>query len=558
MVKMAKLGILVAVAVFLETVSATSLGVVYTEGGMVEGENIRLGFRHHMDIFRGIPFADIPGRFEKPKRHPGWDGVLKATEYRKRCLQVNLIMTDTRGSEDCLYLNIWVPHGRSVSTGLPVMVWIYGGGFLAGGSMGANFLDNYLYSGQEIADRGNVIIVTLGYRVGTLGFLSTGDSSLPGNYGLWDQHAAIAWVNRNIRSFGGDPDNITVFGESAGGGSVSFQTLTPHNKGLFKRAISQSGVALCPWAVNKNPRKFAEEIALKVNCPTDDTMAACLKMTDPALLTLAGSLSLSSSPDHPLVGNLALSPVIDGDFLPDEPYNLFHNAADIDYIAGVNDMDGHLFTGLDVPSINSPLIDTSVEDVKRLLASYTKEKGKAGLDNAYSTYTSTWGSNPSRETIKKTVVEIGTDYIFLVPTQAALHLHAANATTGRTYSYLFSQPNRMGGIGRPYPSWMGADHADDLQYVFGKPFTTPLAYWPRHRDVSGYMIAYWTNFAKTGDPNKGDLSVPATWPQFTSTGQQFLEINSKMDKSYVHQKMRVRYVHFWTSVLPNLPVIYTE
>ncbi|KAL3041407.1 hypothetical protein OYC64_019575 [Pagothenia borchgrevinki] len=555
---MLKLGILVAVAVFLETVSATSLGVVYTDGGMVQGKNIRLGFRRHMDVFRGIPFADIPGRFEKPKRHPGWDGVLKATEYRNRCMQVNLLMTDTRGSEDCLYLNIWVPHGRSVSTGLPVMVWIFGGGFLAGGSMGANFLENYLYSGQEIADRGDVIVVTLGYRVGALGFLSTGESDLPGNYGLWDQHTAIAWVNRNIRSFGGDPDKITVFGESAGGASVNFQTLTPHNKGLFKRAISQSGVALCPWAINKNPRRFAEEVAIKVNCPTDERMAPCLKMTDPAVLTLAGSLSISSSPDQPLVFNLALSPVIDGDFIPDDPSKLFNNTADIDYIAGVNDMDGHLFTGLDVPTINSPLVNTPIEDVKRLLTAYTKDKGKAGADNAYSTYTSNWASNPSWETIKKTVVEIGTDYIFLVPIQAALYLHAANAKTGRTYSYLFSEPSRMGGIARPYPSWMGADHADDLQYVFGKPFSSPLAYWPRHRDVSGYIIAYWTNFAKTGDPNKGGQSVPTPWPQFTSTGHQYVEIHHDMNKAYVREKMRMRHVHFWTSVLPNLPISASE
>uniref|UniRef100_A0A3Q3X0U9 Carboxylic ester hydrolase n=1 Tax=Mola mola TaxID=94237 RepID=A0A3Q3X0U9_MOLML len=541
-VTMAKLGILVAVAVFLRTVSATSLGVVQTEGGMVKGQNIRLGLFRHMDVFKGIPFADMPGRFEKPKRHPGWDGVLKATEFRKRCFQLNLIMTDTRGSEDCLYLNIWVPHGRSVSSGLPVMVWIYGGGFLLGGSMGANFLDNYLYSGQEIADRGEVIVVTLGYRVGTLGFLSTGDSSLPGNYGLWDQQAAIAWVHRNIRSFGGDPDNITIFGESAGGASVNFQILTPHNKGMIKRAISQSGVALCPWGINKNPRRLAEEIALRVNCPTDETMATCLKMTDPVQLTKAGALNLSSSPDSPLVFNLVLSPVVDGDFLPDEPHNLYHNAADIDYIAGVNDMDGHIFTGLDVPSLNSQLVDTPVEDVKRLLASYTKEKGTAGLNSAFSTYTSNWGSSPNRETIKKTVVDIGTDYIFLVPTQAALFLHASNATTGGTYSYLFSEPNRLGGLIKPYPSWMGADHADDLQYMFGKPFTTPLAYWPSHRDLSGYMIAYWTNFAKTGDPNKGDLKVPATWPKFTSSAQKFLEINSKMNVNYVKQKLRLRYV----------------
>nr|XP_020456823.1 bile salt-activated lipase-like [Monopterus albus] len=511
-----------------------------------------------MDVFKGVPFAEIPGRFQKPKPHPGWDGVMKTTEFKKRCLQLNLLMTDTRGSEDCLYLNIWVPHFGSVANDLPVMVWHFGGGFLVGGSMGANFLDNYLYSGQEIAERGKVIVVTLGYRVGTLGFLSTGDSELPGNYGLWDQQAAIAWVHRNIRSFGGDPDNITIFGESAGGASVSFQTLTPHNKGLIRRAISQSGVALCPWAVNRNPRRFAEEVALKVACPTDERMAACLKMTDPVRLTLAGTLSLAGSPDHPLVDNLVLSPVIDGDFLPDEPYNLFHNAADIDYIAGVNDMDGHIFTGVDVPSVNTPLVDTPVEDVKRLLASYTKDKGKPGLDNAYYVYTATWGSKPSGETIKKTIVDIGTDYIFLVPTQSALYLHASAARTGRTYSYVFSQPNRMGGIGRPYPGWMGADHADDLQYVFGKPFTTPLGYWPRHRDVSGYMIAYWTNFARTGDPNKGESSVPVTWQRFTSSEHQYLEINSNMDKNYASERLRLRYVHFWTSVLPSLPTVVSE
>ncbi|XP_033831832.1 bile salt-activated lipase isoform X2 [Periophthalmus magnuspinnatus] len=550
---MALLGICVAVAVFLEAVSAASLGVVYTEGGMVEGQNIRLGYRRHMDVFKGIPFGDIPGRFEKPKPHPGWDGVLKAKEYKPRCLQLNLIMTDTRGSEDCLYLNIWVPHREAVSTNLPVMVWLYGGAFLWGGSMGANFLDNYLYDGQEIADRGDVIVVTLGYRVGALGFLSTGESDLPGNYGLWDQQAAIAWVHRNIRSFGGDPDNITLFGESAGGASVSFQTLTPHNKGMIRRAISQSGVALCPWGVIKNPRRIAEEVALKVDCPTDSRMATCLKMTDPVRLTLAGSVSMESSPSHPLLESLVLSAVVDGDFLPDDPSNLYNNTAEIDYIAGVNDMDGHLFTAMDIPSINSMLVDTPIDDLKTLLSSYTKDKGKAGMENAFATYSANWGTNPDRETIKKTAVAIGTDYIFLVPTQAALYLHDKHATTGRTYSYVLSEPNRMGGLVTPYPDWMGADHADDLQYVFGKPFTTPLGYWPRHRDLSRYMIAYWTNFAKTGDPNQGGSAVPAKWPQFQNGGERYLEIRNDMDDSFVHIDMRLRYVYFWTSFLPSLP-----
>ncbi|GAA6216062.1 bile salt-activated lipase-like [Lates japonicus] len=550
---MEKLKILLAVVLSLGTASAASLGVVQTEGGSVQGQNIPLGLFRSVDVFKGIPFAAKPGTFEKPKPHPGWDGVLKATKFANRCLQISMLQTSSFGSEDCLYLNIWVPHGRHVSSNLPVMIWFYGGGFMVGGSMGPNFLNNYLYSGQEIADRGNVIVVSVGYRVGTLGFLSTGDSTLPGNYGLWDQHAAIAWVHRNIRSFGGDPENITLFGESAGGASVSFQTLTPHNKGLFKRAISQSGVAFCPWAFSRNPRKVAEEVAVKVGCPTDDRMVACLKSADAGTLTMASPRIQQGSPDYPGVKNLLLSPVVDGDFLPDQPENLFHNAADIDYLAGVNDSDGHLFTSQDIPSLGNKNEETPVEDVKRLLAAYTKEKGQAGLEIAFAEYSSNWGSTPSQDTIKKTAVDIGTDYIFLVPIQAAIYLHAANARSGRTYSYLLSEPSLMAGPGKPFHDWVGSDHADDLQFVFGKPFTTPKAYGDRHRDLSGYMIAYWTNFARTGNPNKGNLKVPVVWPEFTSTGQQFLDINAKMNESSVGQEMRLRFLHLWLNTLPSLP-----
>ncbi|KAL2099540.1 hypothetical protein ACEWY4_003934 [Coilia grayii] len=553
---MAMLGLLLAAALCLGYTSAASLGTVLTEGGMVSGENYAVsGLFHYMDVFRGIPFAAPPGRFEKPQRHPGWDGVLKAKEFRKRCLQLTLLQTDTRGAEDCLYLNIWVPQGRKeISTNLPVMVWIFGGAFLVGASNGANFLDNYLYDGEEIANRGNVIVVTLSYRVGTLGFLSTGDEGIPGNYGLWDQHAGIAWVHRNIKAFGGDPNNITVFGESAGGASVNFQLITPKNKGLVRRGISQSGVALCPWAVNRNPREFAELVATRVGCPTDDKMAACLKMTDAVTLTLAGSLEMHGSPSAPIVQNLVLAPVIDGDFLPDEPANLFHNAAEVDYIAGANDMDGHIFTGLDVPSINQPLQGTPIEDLKTLIGALTKEKGQQAADVAYNEYTTGWGSRPSKEDIKKAVVAVETDYVFLVPTQAALYLHNSVATTASTYSYLFSQPSRM----PAYPSWMGADHADDLQYVFGKPFATPLGYWPKHRDVSGYMIAYWTNFARTGNPNKGESGVPVTWPAFNNQTHQYVEINHRMGRNSVKQKMRLRYVNYWTNIFANMPTITIE
>ncbi|XP_075573250.1 bile salt-activated lipase [Pelecanus crispus] len=533
---------------------AATLGVVHTEGGFVEGENKKLGlFENYVDIFRGIPFAAPPKTLEDPQPHPGWDGTLQAKKFKNRCLQMTLAQTDVRGSEDCLYLNIWVPQGRrDVSTNLPVMIWIYGGGFLVGGSQGANFLNNYLYDGEEIAVRGNVIVVTVGYRVGPLGFLSTGDANLPGNYGLKDQHMAIAWVKRNIKAFGGDPDNITIFGESAGAASVSLQTLSPKSKGLFKRAISQSGVGLCSWAIQKDPLAWAKKLGQKVGCPIDNTtaLADCLRVSNPKTLTLAYHLQLINLP-IPLVHTLALTPVVDGDFLPDMPENLFANAADIDYIAGVNNMDGHIFAGIDLPAINRPLVKITADEVYHLVKGLTVDRGEAGANATYNIYTQAWGDNPNQEVMKKTVVELITDYIFLIPTQWALSLHAQNARNAKTYSYLFSQPSRM----PIYPPWVGADHTDDLQYVFGKPFATPLGYLPKHRTVSKAMMAYWTNFARTGDPNKGISEVPVTWPPYTKESSSYLEINNKINQNSVQQNLKARYVNFWHLVYQSLPQV---
>nr|XP_046242074.1 bile salt-activated lipase-like [Scatophagus argus] len=542
--------------VWLSCSSAAELGVVQTEAGLVEGQSHRMGLFRTVDVFKGIPFADVPGKWEKPKPHPGWSGILKATKYRDRCLQVTLLQTKTQGSEDCLYLNIFVPQGRQLSTNLPVMVYLFGGAFLLGASNDVAVLGDSLYDGKEMADRGDVIVVTVNYRVGTLGFLSTGDPRLPGNYGLWDQHAAISWVYRNIKAFGGNPSNITIFGQSAGAASVSFQMLSPYSKGLFRRAISQCGVALSPWALQRNPMALTKKIARKVGCwrSDEDEMISCLKMSDPVGLTMAGKIDVLLILGKGVVMDLLeLAPVIDGDFIPDEPSQLFHNAAQFDYLAGVNSMDGHIFAGVDVPSINMRNA-TTVQQVRGLLAGLTKEKGNAAIDSAYSVYTSHWGSAPEQAVVKKTVADIETDFLFLVPTQIALQLHANNASGARTYSYLFNMKTRIPG----FPSWVEAEHAEDLQYLFGKPFSIPLVYFPRHRDLSEYMIAYWTNFARTGDPNAGHSGVPVPWPPFTKHHQPYLTINNKITKSSVRYDLRSDYVVYWTQTYSRLPSVRAE
>ncbi|XP_027873231.1 bile salt-activated lipase-like isoform X3 [Xiphophorus couchianus] len=344
---------------------------------------------------------------------------------------------------------------------------------------------------------------------------------LSGNYGLWDQHAAISWVRRNIRAFGGNPDNITIFGQSAGAASVNFQMLSPYSKGLFRRAICQGGVALSPWALQKSPMVLTKKIARKVNCwqTEEDNMLACLKIVDPIKLTMAGKINLLDIfGKGPVMDLLQLAPVVDGDFIPDDPGKLFHNAAQFDYLAGVNSMDGHIFAGIDVPSINNMKETTTADQVKGLLTGLTKEKGDAAISSAFDVYSVHWGLAPDPAIVKKTVADIETDFLFLVPTQIALQLHANNTSGASTYSYLFNMKTRIPG----FPRWVEAEHAEDLQYLFGKPFSLPLVYFPQHRDLSGYMIAYWTNFAKTGDPSRGNSKVPVLWPAFTKYHQPYL------------------------------------
>ncbi|XP_028269869.1 bile salt-activated lipase-like isoform X2 [Parambassis ranga] len=546
---------LLLLGAWLNAATAAKLGVVQTEGGRVEGQSYKMGLFRSVDVFKGVPFADVPRKWEKPTPHPGWSGILKATKYRDRCLQVTLLQTKTRGSEDCLYLNIFVPQGRSLSSNLPVMVYLFGGAFLLGASNDVEVFGNSLYDGKEIADRGEVIVVTVNYRVGTLGFLSTGDARLPGNFGLWDQHAALSWVRRNIEAFGGNPDNVTIFGQSAGAASVSFQMLSPHSKGLFRRAITQSGVALSPWALQKNPMSLTKKIARKVGCwrSNEDDMITCLKMTDPVGLTMAGKIDVLLILGKGVVMDLLeLAPVIDGDFIPDQPSQLFHNAAQVDYLAGVNSMDGHFFAGVDVPSINQRN-DTTVKQVKGLLAGLTKEKGSAAIDSAYSVYSAPWGPFPEQASVKKSVADMETDFLFLVPTQSALQLHANHSSGARTYSYLFNMKTRIPG----FPRWVEAEHAEDLQYLFGKPFSMSLLYFPRHRDLSGYMIAYWTNFARTGDPSRGSSKVPVPWPVFTKYHQPYLIINHRMSKSSISYDLRSDYVSYWTQVYSKLPAART-
>ncbi|GAB6028307.1 hypothetical protein CHUAL_002481 [Chamberlinius hualienensis] len=225
--------------------------------------------------FLGIPFAEPPVdelRFAAPVKSGPWEGRLNATKEGKACYQIV-----TLGQEDCLYLDVHTPKLPSPDSDLlPVYVYIYGGAFILGS-------ETPLCYGPERYLNHDMVVVFMNYRLGPFGFLSTYDAAAPGNFGLLDQHLALEWVRDNIASFGGNPNDVTLGGESAGSDSTSFHVLSPKSAGLFHQAILESGSALTPWGVIENPRYYANRLAEQVNCTTDDSyeMLACLREVPP-------------------------------------------------------------------------------------------------------------------------------------------------------------------------------------------------------------------------------------------------------------------------------------
>ena len=230
---------------------------VVTNLGTIIGKTEDVSFNRNplvVTTFLGVPFAEPPigaRRFQKPVKKSPFSGAYIADTMPPECVQdmgftKDYNLTASSQGEDCLYLNIFLPGDVvNVQTKKPVMIWIYGGGFQVG--------TQNVYDTRIFAPYNDVILVTINYRVSVLGFLSTGDSDLPGNYGLWDQRMAIQWVHENIEHFGGDPSSVTIFGQSAGAGSVVYQSLYEGNKGLFTRAIAESGTANNLWAIPESP-----------------------------------------------------------------------------------------------------------------------------------------------------------------------------------------------------------------------------------------------------------------------------------------------------------------
>ncbi|XP_046579687.1 cholinesterase 2-like isoform X2 [Haliotis rubra] len=546
--------------------------VVDAPWGVVEGTtNITEDWTPY-HAFLGIPFAVPPTgsrRFKRPQPHPGFNHTFKAKSYGQECLQaLTFIGSDVvAGDEDCLTLNVFTPASNTDTSNIPVIVWIHGGGFIAG--------DAFTYDPSLIVAHGQVIMVTIQYRLGPLGFLSTKDDVSAGNYGLWDQHLALLWVKKNIASFGGDITSITLMGESAGSASVAFQALYSGSKGLFQRTIMQSGSASSSWAYTRNSLKYARQLAQKVNCSFQSdsaSMIACLRTVSAKKLT-AASWPMGNEPVTALA-EFYFVPTVDGIFVKDDPLTLMNSQTylkqvglqNLDCMVSVVSNEGGIFKGLANAADKQfhSSLPSSVQNkafykntfIPEVLQVYFGASSSDMSQSVAKVYAPSQSHTVTLQAVMNTLGDAG----MVAPVTLFVKAHAkltSNLKTGKkTYMYVFDHiPSFMSGHGK------GVDHSEDLMYTFGlsksfiADFTKAFSYSITDPDQSEKKLAHammglLTDFARHGDPNNAvQYGLHQTWPQFSEPGEHYLLLNTTMSVGSKPYKDRVT---LWTQTLPRL------
>lgn len=461
--------------------------------------------------FRGIPYAKPPTgnlRFRKPEPlEDRWDGVKDATSYGAACPQNILDSTAARPktSEDCLFLNVYAPRSLTASGNRSVMVWIHGGGFEVGYGSDEEF------SFSEMVMEGDIVLVTLNYRLGALGFFALDHAAARGNYGLWDQKLALQWVHNNIEAFGGNPGSVTLFGQSTGGYSVSLQSLLPSNKGLFHRIIAQSGAhSKTLLRRTSDVKSYAKTLARITSCSIDDEykFVECLREIPADKLVEMTAFDSSISPTQVFFQSHNY-PVVDGELFKEDPIlgleiimgpsEVADFFGSIEVMMGFTSNEGSLLYrnarpefqthyGINVShgiphkvaceAVAGPFVDAYLngdEDVKTQLCNLYQSRGTL-----------------EEQSLKAT--EMLADLMVNYPSIQMLEYHTA-AGKKKSYQYQFSKrsPSPIGGTP---PSWFkGCGHGDDLFWLF-KADSDDLT--DEERTFSKMMIQYWTSFAKKG------------------------------------------------------------
>jgi para-nitrobenzyl esterase len=484
--------------VFAAAAKADDL-TIKTDKGKVHGKKSDDG---QVRMFLGIPYGAPPVgplRWKPPQPAAKWAGEREATDFGSRCMQPDIYhdmhFRDPGPSEDCLNLNVWTP-GKDKHAKLPVMVWIYGGGFVAGAASEPR------QDGQYLAHKG-VVVVSMNYRLGVFGFFAHPDLAAEspqhaaGNYGLMDQTAALEWVKKNIAAFGGDPKNVTIFGESAGSFSVSAQMASPLAQGLFERAIGESGAAFNGRGLSFAPlaeREKADPAWALATFGTSDLKALRAMSAQDLMekMATAAAAASAAAPGTPRVRG-GDRPDIDGYFLPESVPQIFkeNKQAHVPLLAGWN---------RDEPSalaVNQPAPPT--------VASFQEMAQKDFGDRA-TDFLKVYPGTTDAEAVRSAIDYMGARFLTFATWE---WLDAQVTDGGAAYRYHFERPSPSD---KYHPAGSGAFHSDEIEYVFGTLDSRPAAVWqPEDHKLSDLMQTYWTNFARTGDPNGGDAPK---WPQY--------------------------------------------
>ncbi|KAG8560271.1 hypothetical protein GDO81_014872 [Engystomops pustulosus] len=487
---------LVVFAVCVRTEDDT---IIETKQGKVSGIKKSV-ISHTVTAYLGIPYGEAPTgqkRFQKPEPRAPWEGIYQATDFGNSCYQnkeeldsfIDMIGTDewsikNEMSEDCLSLNVWVPE--SISKPASVMVNIYGGAFLSGSSA----LD--IYDGSVLAASENVIVVSMNYRVGALGFLVfPGNAKAPGNAGLFDQRLALQWVHENIAAFGGNPESVTIFGISAGGVSVGYHVISPGSRPYFKRAIMQSGSPTADWAIRsqESSKKLAMKLANIVDCPTEDDDATidCLQKVEANKLTGTQILGMSG------FTVTLFAPILDDDFLTDIPQNLVkYTKVNTDILIGVTKDDGNPFTLMGAPGIsvkNESLI--TMEQLKDGLKFYFPSEDDLSVESMMLLYKD-WDDVKNTEKNRQALEKILKDNYFMCPAKYFANFAAEAKNNLFVYEYAH-RPSTL-----TLPEWMGAAHGAEVKMLFGHPLIAPHKYSNQEQVFSRRFMKIWANFARNG------------------------------------------------------------
>jgi len=532
--------------------------IVRVAQGSLRGQKVKTEAGATYYSFHAIPYAKPPVgtlRFKAPQPAEPWEGIRDALKEGDVAPQTGVFQLKSySGNEDCLFINVFTPKLPASTTDVlkPVMAYIHGGAFCLGSG------NSEMHGPSPMMDTGEVVLVTMNYRLGALGFLSTGDEVVPGNNGLKDQVLALRWVQENIAQFGGDPHNVTIGGVSAGGGSVHLHVVSPMSKGLFHRAIAQSGTALCPWA-SEDPavaRTKAFRLGETLGCKTSDSkeLVEFLMKVPAQQLTEWTEKVFTEEEKHPIP--LFFHPVIEPEkqndevFLPDRPIDLIRNGKfhKVPLIIGVNSKEGKLI----LPDLteHTSWYNSLTDNWEPLLSVHLSlPKGTQQIkETSRKVQEFYFGDKAVSKETWPQLLDVYGDILFNIGAYRAAKEQQSKSSAS-VYLYQFSFDGKGVEFFPSDISIPGASHGSDLLYLFD----TALPSFPvpplddDSMEVRKKMIKMWINFAKTGNPTpEPDSLLGVTWSPVTKAELNYLNIDKELT---MHRDLMKENMDFWGEIL---------